>query len=86
MGLPCFRRVFGCEVADAAAMLGESGTAAAAMIPLAKLMAVSLPGTVDPSPFLYNTTMYTMAGLAALAAAAHTAIRPVDSKHYEKAN
>ena len=73
--------MFGCDVSEAAGLLGDGSTA---LMPLAKLMAVSLPGTVDPSPFLYNSTMYSMAGLAALAAAAHVMIRPVDHKHYEK--
>jgi hypothetical protein len=73
-----FRRIFGCDLSEAAGLLDATA------LPLAKLMAVSVPGTVDPSPFLYNTTMYTMAGLAALAAMSHSLIKPVHPKFHEK--
>ncbi len=76
-----FRRIFGCDLSEAAELLETGGATA---LPLAKLMAVSLPGTVDPSPFLYNTTMYTMASLAALAALSHSLIKPVHPKYHEK--
>jgi hypothetical protein len=42
-------------------------------------------GTVDPSPFLYNNTMYTMAGLVSTAAVLHFLVRPVNQKYFEKA-
>ena len=42
------------------------------------------PGTIDPSPFLYNNTMYTMAGLVSVASALHFMVGPVDKKHFEK--
>ena len=35
------------------------------------------------SPFLYNNTMYTMAGLVTAASALHFMVRPVDKKHFE---
>ena len=44
-----------------------------------------LSGTIDPSPFLYNNTMYTMAGLVSVGAALHFLVRPVNKKYFEKA-
>ena len=49
-----------------------------------KLMTIMPPGTVDPSPFLYNNTMYTMSALVGVAAALHFMVRPVDKKYFEK--
>ena len=45
---------------------------------LAKLLAVAPPGTVDPTPFLYDPALRTMAGLVAIAAISHAMITPVD--------
>lgn len=42
-------------------------------------------GTPDPSPFVYDSTMYAMAGLTALAAIAHYSVRPVPAKYFENA-
>ena len=36
-----------------------------------------------PSPFLYNNTMYTMAGLVTMASALHFMVKPVDQKYFE---
>ena len=44
-----------------------------------------IAGTLDPSPLLYNSTLYTMAGLVCTAAVLHHLVRPVHSKYYEKA-
>jgi len=41
-------------------------------------------GTIDPSPFLYNNTMYTMAGLVSCASVLHFMVKPVDKKYFEK--
>ena len=49
---------------------------------LSKLMTIMPPGTIDPSPFLYNSTLYTMAGLASLATVLHFSVRPVDRKYF----
>ena len=35
------------------------------------------------SPFLYNNTMYTMAGLVTMASALHFMVKPVDQKYFE---
>ncbi|CAN0270130.1 unnamed protein product [Ectocarpus fasciculatus] len=43
-------------------------------------------GTPDPTPFIYDSTLYTMAGLMGVAAVAHSTIRPMNPKYFEKAD
>ena len=50
-------------------------------VTISRLLEVCPPGTVDPSSTLYNTTMFLMAGLLAVAAVANGCIRPVDTKY-----
>ena len=52
-------------------------------VTIAKLMAIAPPGTQDPTPFIYDSTMYSMAGLMGVAALAHLAVRPVAAKYFE---
>jgi hypothetical protein len=47
-------------------------------------MSIAPPGVVDPTPFLYDSTMYAMAGIMAVAAASHMAVGAVDDKYFEK--
>ena len=42
------------------------------------------PGTIDPTPFVYDNTMYIMAGLQSLALLSNFIMKPVDSKHHIK--
>lgn len=51
-------------------------------VTLAKLLEIAPPGTLDPTPGLYNTTMYLMAFLLAIALVANALIKPVDPSHY----
>lgn len=44
---------------------------------ISKLMVLAPPGTLDPSPHLYDTTMYTLSGMMAVAFVAHSLVRPV---------
>lgn len=55
---------------------------AAKTVTIGKLMAIAPEGTVDPTPSLYNTTMYAMAGLLVVAFFANLGIRHVDDKHH----
>ena len=43
-----------------------------------KLMELAPSGTIDPTPFLYDTTCYVAAGLMGIAALSNLAIRPLD--------
>jgi len=73
-----FSAKFGVDV-DQAQSLIEAKT-----LTISKLMTIMPPGTVDPSPFLYNNTMYTMAGLVGTASMLHFLVRPVHTKYFEK--
>mmetsp|Transcript_15169 Transcript_15169/g.51411 ORF Transcript_15169/g.51411 Transcript_15169/m.51411 type:complete len:225 (+) Transcript_15169:1-675(+) len=53
------------------------------VLTIPKLLAIMPDGYVDPTPFLYDTTMQTMAGLMLVAGVSNVLITPVDPKHYE---
>lgn len=55
---------------------------AAKTVTIAKLMEIAPPGTVDPTPGLYNETMYLMAVLLFVALLANAYMRPVHPKHH----
>ncbi|WP_435661711.1 OFA family MFS transporter [Leisingera caerulea] len=55
---------------------------AAKTVTIAKLMEIAPAGTVDPTPSLYNTTMYCMAALLAVAFFANLFMRPVKEHHH----
>jgi len=74
-----FKTTFGLDLSQAHVLLETKA------LTLSKLVTLLPPEMIDPSPFLYNSSMYTMAGLAGVAAALHFAVTPVDKKHFEKA-
>ncbi|HMB72074.1 MAG TPA: OFA family MFS transporter [Gammaproteobacteria bacterium] len=51
-------------------------------VTISNLMEIAPPGTTDPSSGLYNTTMYLMAALLAVALVANAVIRPVETKFH----
>lgn len=51
-------------------------------VTIARLMEVVPPGTVDPTPFLYDSTFYSVSGLLAMAAVSNALIKKVDPKYY----
>lgn len=53
-------------------------------VTIASLMDIAPAGTVDPTPNLYNTTMYLMALLLAIALVSNALMRPVHPKHHMK--
>jgi len=73
-----FSAKFGVSISDAQSLI-ETKT-----LTISKLMTIMPPGTIDPSPFLYNNTMYTMAGLVSVASMLHFLVRPVNQKYFEK--
>merc|ERR1719189_146558 len=75
-----FQESFGADLSQAQTLI-EAKT-----LTITKLMNIMPHGTIDPSPFLYNNTMYTMAGLVGIGAALHFMVRPVDKKYFEKAD
>jgi MFS family permease len=56
---------------------------AAKTVTLPRLMEIAPPGAIDPSATLYNSTMYVMAALLAVALVANALVRPVDPRHHE---
>ena len=71
-----FEQTFGAGV-DKLAALVEQKT-----VTIAKLMEVAPPGTIDPTPGLYNSTMYLMAVLLGVALVSNALMRPVHPKHH----
>lgn len=51
-------------------------------VTLAKLLEIAPPGTIDPTPGLYNSTMYLMAFLLLLALISNALMKPVHSSHH----
>jgi len=52
-------------------------------VTIPRLLEISPHGTLDPSPFIYNSTLYTMAGLVSVGAVLHLMVRPVHSKYFD---
>ena len=52
-------------------------------VTIARLMEIAPPGTLDPTPGIYDSTLYAMGGVVSLAVLANAAMRPVDLKHCE---
>ncbi|MEM9695809.1 MAG: hypothetical protein AAGA56_24915, partial [Myxococcota bacterium] len=71
-----FLAAFGAGKADLASLV-EAKT-----VTIAKLMDIAPAGTLDPTPGLYDTTMYLMAGLLFIALLANAFIRPVAARHH----
>ena len=51
-------------------------------VTIASLMDIAPAGTIDPTPNLYNSTMYLMALLLAVALVSNALMRPVHPKHH----
>lgn len=71
-----FQRAFGADISELEKLV-EANT-----VTIAKLMEISPPGTLDPTPYLYNQTMYLMAFLLFLAFIANALMKPVDPRHH----
>lgn len=71
-----FQKKFGAPL-DALEELVEAKT-----VTIANLMEIVPPGTPDPTPGLYNTTMLVMAGLLAVAFLANLMVRPVAARYH----
>ena len=73
-----FQAKFGANV-DQLNVLVEAKT-----VTIAKLMEIAPAGTIDPTPSLYNTTMYLMAVVLMIALVANAFMKPVSVKHHMK--
>ena len=66
-----FQAAFGAPMEQASQLLATK------TLSISKLMLLAPPGTLDPTPHLYDTTMYTLAGLMATAVVAHALVQPM---------
>jgi MFS family permease len=71
-----FQRKFGATVDQLDALIQNK------TVTIARLMELLPDETVNPSSTLYNSTMYLMAALLAIALVANLLVRPVDPKHH----
>jgi hypothetical protein len=71
-----FRQVFGAGLDQLDALVAQK------TVTIAKLMEIVPAGTIDPTPSLYNLTMYLMAALLAIALVANALMKPVRAEHY----
>lgn len=76
IGPAAFESKFGAPLVELPALI-KSNT-----VTIPKLMEIAPSGTLDPSSTLYNSTMYLMAGLLAVALAANLLMSPVGSRHH----
>ncbi len=74
-----FAEAFGAGIEQLPALL-EAKT-----VTIASLMDIAPAGVIDPTPNLYNSTMYLMALLLAIALASNALMRPVHPKHHMSA-
>ncbi|WP_372802814.1 OFA family MFS transporter [Paracoccus seriniphilus] len=73
-----FEDTFGAPISQLQALVD------AHTVTIARLMEIAPAGTVDPTPSLYNTTMYCMAALLVVAFFANLFMRPVKEHHHHK--
>lgn len=71
-----FKEVFGVDLSKANELI-EAKT-----ITINKLMKEMPEGVQNPSPYLYDSTLYTMAGLMTIAAVSHYMVKPVNKKYF----
>ena len=71
-----FKLSFGAPVSELPTLL-EAKT-----VTIEKLLEIAPAGTVNPTASLYNSTMFLMAGLLALALVANLQIRPVNARYH----
>ena len=74
-----FERTFGAPVADLETLVSAN------TVTISRLLEIAPPGTTDPSPFLYDTTFYSMAGIIGVASIANSMVTKVDAKHLMEA-
>ena len=43
----------------------------------------NVSGCIDPSPYIYNSTLYTMAGLVSAASVLHFMVKPINQKYFK---
>jgi len=72
-----FQSKFGVDISQADELIK------AKTMTINKLMEIVPAGIQDPTPFMYNTSFYSIAGLISVAAVAHYMVSPVKPGYYE---
>lgn len=72
-----FLEKFGTEIGNAPELIANK------TVTIAKLLSIAPSGTLDPTPHLYDSTMYSLAGLAVVATLAHGSVTPYVPKSKE---
>ena len=73
-----FQEIYGASVEQLSLLVKQK------TVTISNLMQHMPEGTINPSTTLYNTTMYAMAALLAIAFVSNLLIGPVDKKHHMK--
>lgn len=73
-----FREIFGVDISQASDLIQ------AKTININNLMKIVPEGIPNPTPFLYDTTMYSMAAIMTVAAVSHYMVRPVKKEFFER--
>jgi hypothetical protein len=81
-----FQDRFGVLPVDTAGVPSEAVNALvdAKTLTISKLLSLAPATTPDPTPYIYDSTMYTMAGLVCVAGVSHNLIRPVDTALFKE--
>jgi hypothetical protein len=53
---------------------------AAKTVTISKLLALAPPGTIDPTPHLYDSTMYALSGMMIVGFMSHAMVKPLHRK------
>jgi len=71
-----FQAQFGAPVDQLEALVSKNS------VTISRLMEIAPPGTLDPTSSLYNSTMFLMAALLAIALVSNAFMRPVHPRHH----
>lgn len=71
-----FQRTYGADISQLSQLVEQQ------TVTIPNLMVIVPSGITDPSPTLYNTTMYVMAGLLAIALICNILVKPVHERHH----
>mmetsp|Transcript_6742 Transcript_6742/g.9855 ORF Transcript_6742/g.9855 Transcript_6742/m.9855 type:complete len:729 (-) Transcript_6742:102-2288(-) len=75
-----FEQAFGCSINDSEQI---SRLMDAKTLTIQRLVELAPTGTIDPTPFLYDSTCYAAAGMMGVAALANLMIRPINVREVE---
>ncbi len=71
-----FQSTFGVPITSLSELITSNS------ITIQQLLAIAPAGTADPTPFLYDSTMYAMSGLLAIAFVSNALVRPVHPRFH----